>query len=97
MVEEEVGGERVHALTPEEDEVVAAFDWDVDGVVGIGSVSPPDGAVLVAQGEGEGGCAGIVEAVYGELAGVGNGRGKGLQAGEAAKQEKESSGNPISL
>ena len=89
VVEKEVCGEWIHALTAEEDEIVTAVHGGVDGGVGVGAVAPPDCAFGVPQGESELGIALKVGPVYGDLSGIGNRR-----SGQNPREQKQSNNRP---
>ena len=89
VVQEEVGRERVHPLPPEEDEVVATIDRDVDGGVGVRAVSPMHAAVAVAKGEGKGGDTVVVHAVDCQLARIRHGSGGQGPRKQKGKEKKK--------
>ena len=85
MLKEEVCGKRVHALSPQEDEVMASVHGDVDGgdpAIRVVLVSPQDGSVAVNDLELELECTIKVQAIDRHLARVGDrSGGEGLSAG----------------
>ena len=89
MIQEEVFGERIHALTSKEDDVVTAVDGDVDGGIGIASVAPVHGSVGVAEGKAQLGGTVDVDSIHGELAGIGDGSGEALDPKKASQDREQ--------
>ncbi len=68
ILEEQIRWEIVHRAPSQQANVEASVDVQRDAGIGIGAVSPMDGAVGIAQGEGEWGVPLEVETVDGDLA-----------------------------